>query len=68
MQIKSVILDNIHYINFITFDMSTLFFSWFALLKLGCVLYTVKYGKYIGSLTLFNAISTIVGYLMPNPS
>ena len=26
MQIKSVIIDDIHYINFITFNISTLFF------------------------------------------
>ena len=26
MQIKSVIIDNIHYINFITFNISTLFY------------------------------------------
>ena len=38
MQIKSFIFDNIHYINFITFNICA--FSWFALLKLGCVLYT----------------------------
>ena len=38
MQIKSVI-DNIHNINFITFNISTLFFAWFALLKLGCPFY-----------------------------
>ena len=31
MQIKSVIIDNIYYINFITFNISTDFFSWFAL-------------------------------------
>ena len=34
MQIKSFIIDNIHYIPFITFNISTLFFSWFAQLKL----------------------------------
>ena len=40
MQIKKII-DNIHYINFITFNISTsYFFSRFALLKLGRVLYT----------------------------
>ena len=47
MQIKSVIINNIHYINFNTFNISTFFFfffvSWFTLLKLGCVLYTIKY-------------------------
>ena len=36
---------NIHYINFIMFNISTLFFSWFAQLKLGCILYAVKYGN-----------------------
>ena len=51
MQIKSVIVDNNHYINFITFDISTLFFSWFALLKLGCVLYTCA--SYIPSNTIY---------------
>ena len=35
-----VIIDNIHYINFITFGIRTVFFfSWLALLKVGCVLY-----------------------------
>ena len=29
MQIKSVIIDNIYYINFITFDISTLFLFFF---------------------------------------
>ena len=38
MQLKNVI-DNIHYINFITFNISTNIFSWFALLELGCILY-----------------------------
>ena len=41
MQIKSVIVDNIPYINFITFNISTLFFSEFAWLKLGIILYTL---------------------------
>ena len=48
MQIKSVIIDNIHYINFIIFNISTLLLLklfGFALLKLGCVLYPVKYGN-----------------------
>ena len=45
MQVKSFIIDDIHYINFITFNISTLFFSWFAPLKLVCVLYAVKYGN-----------------------
>ena len=40
MPIKNVIIDDIYYINFITFDISNLLFSWFALLELGCVLYT----------------------------
>ena len=40
MQIKSDIIDNIHYINFITSNSNTLFYSWFAPLKLGCVLFT----------------------------
>ena len=39
MQIKSVIINNIHYINFIT-NISILFLSGFVLLKLECVLYT----------------------------
>ena len=40
MQIKSVIIDNIHYIDFITFNISSLLlFSGFGQLKLGCVLY-----------------------------
>ena len=42
MQIKSVVIDYIYYINFITFNSSTLFFSLFALVKLGCVLYAIK--------------------------
>ena len=46
MLIKSVIIDNIHYINLIMFNISTLLFSWFALLKLGCILYTIKYGNH----------------------
>ena len=29
MQIKSVIIDNMHYINFITFTIRTLFFFFF---------------------------------------
>ena len=43
MLIKSAIVDNIHYINLITFYTSTLFFSCFAH-PLGCVLYAVRYG------------------------
>ena len=52
MPIKIAIIYNIHYINFITFIINTLFFFlfcfvfWFALLKLGCVLYTVKYDSF----------------------
>ena len=43
MQTKSVFIDYIHYINFILFNIGTLFnhiFSLFTLLKLTCVLYT----------------------------
>ena len=40
MLIKSVIIDNIHYINFIMFNISSLLFFLFALLKFGRVLYT----------------------------
>ena len=40
MQIKSVIIENIHYSNFLTFNISFLFFFKFILLKSGCVLYT----------------------------
>ena len=40
MQIKSVIIDYIYYINFIVFNISTLFCSWSAQLKFGCVEYT----------------------------
>ena len=38
MQIKSVIIDNIHNINFIMFNITTLFFTWIVLLKLECIL------------------------------
>ena len=47
MQIKSVIIDNIHYINSSCLILVLCFskkISWFALLKLGCILYTFKYG------------------------
>ena len=40
MKIESVIIDNVHYINFITFNIRTLLFFLFTLLKLGYVLYT----------------------------
>ena len=42
MQIKCVIIVDIHYINFLTFNISTLlfFFSLFTLPKLGGILYT----------------------------
>ena len=49
MEIKSVIIDNIHNVNFITFDMSILFFSIFPA-EIGvrllhpCILSAVKYG------------------------
>ena len=49
MQIKSVIIDNIHYINFITFDNIIIFFL-ICLAEIGvrlihlCVLYAIKYG------------------------
>ena len=46
MQIKSVIINDIHYINFITLNFST-FFSWSAQLKLECILYAIKYGNLI---------------------
>ena len=42
VQIKKCIIDNIHYLNFITFNISILFLPWFALLHL----YAVKYGNY----------------------
>ena len=40
MNIKSVIFDDIYFINFLSFNISTLFFSLFTQLNLGCVLYT----------------------------
>ena len=47
MQIKSIIIDNIQYTNFIpfnsTFFCSCFLFLWFAQLKFGCVLHAVKY-------------------------
>ena len=56
MQIKSVIIDSIHYINFIIFDISNLFVCFFLLLICPaeievrlihlCVLYSVKYGTW----------------------
>ena len=55
MQIKNVIIDNIHYIKFITFNISTLFHYDFFLIcpaELGvglihlCILYAIKYGTY----------------------
>ena len=54
MQIKSVIIDNIHHITFITFNISTLFHKFFFLIcpaEIGvrpihlCVFNAVKYGK-----------------------
>ena len=43
MQIKSVIIENIYYINFISFNINNLFFSWFAQQKYGCIFYAVQY-------------------------
>ena len=64
MLIKSVIIDNIHFINFITFNISTFFFSWFDLLKLECVLYAVKYGKFIKQSDFFFFFLRIEIYIL----
>ena len=53
MQIKNVIIDNIQYINFITFNITTLLFPWFAPLKLGYVLYTRASFKPSNTVILF---------------
>ena len=51
MQIKSVIIDNIHYINSTMFNISTLFFFLICPAEIGVhlihpyVLYVVKYGN-----------------------
>ena len=50
MQIKTIVINTIHYINFITFNISTFFFLicpaeiWVRLIHLG-VLYAVKYSN-----------------------
>ena len=45
MRIKSIIIiDNTHYINFITFNISTLFFSWICPSEIGVRLICRKYG------------------------
>ena len=55
MQIKSVIIDNIHYIIYIMFNISTLFhyfLAWIYNAEIGvrlihqCVSYVIKYGMF----------------------
>ena len=59
---KSFIIDNIHYINFVTFNISTLFHKKIFLICSGeigmhpiypCVLIAIKYGKYCFNIDLF---------------
>ena len=56
MQTKSVIIDNIHYINFFMFNICTEFFSRLKIpAEIGvrfihpCVLYVIKYGNSLRS-------------------
>ena len=65
MQIKNVIIDNSHYINFIMFNISLNFvslkkFSWFALLKLECVLYACTSYMPSNTVTPNNAVFTFI--------